>query len=488
MRSLPNSSPLLSADRLPLAAGSAAILVEALLTDTTDLRTEIVVRALRYDPALVLWGLCHLDRPHTSVAATLDRLATQFDDRLPEFLVGSPVAVRSTVAMEPRNQDTSARLAVDSVQVAERAARLADAEHETIAEAAYLLGLLHNLPAWLSVFDPEAAKNPLPKTVEELWDVLRPYLGPLESQSTQMAGEYVVAAVCGHVGAGEVPAQGVGGETESAVRQHWAANIHLSEQLMPLAQRLRRLDQLESEFTAAVEEDKLKAMYKLAAGAGHEINNPLGSIAGRAQLLLRDETDPERRRTLAKINSQAFRAHEMIADMMLFARPPAPRCEVVDAAVLIDEVIAGMQEISQQREAKMVSNVQKGVSLLSADTSQLMVVLRAMCTNSLEAMGHGGRIEISARHDQDIASSRRGEEVAFPKGVIEIVVSDNGPGFAPEDRKHLFDPFYSGREAGRGLGFGLSKCWRIIRNHGGAIDVESTPGQGATFRIKLPAA
>jgi signal transduction histidine kinase len=117
-----------------------------------------------------------------------------------------------------------------------------------------------------------------------------------------------------------------------------------------------------------------------------------------------------------------------------------------------------------------------------------MVVLRAMCTNSLEAMGHGGRIEISARHDQDIASSRRGEEVAFPKGVIEIVVSDNGPGFAPEDRKHLFDPFYSGREAGRGLGFGLSKCWRIIRNHGGAIDVESTPGQGATFRIKLPAA
>ena len=178
----------------------------------------------------------------------------------------------------------------------------------------------------------------------------------------------------------------------------------------------------------------------------------------------------------------------MIADMMLFARPPAPRCEVVDAAVLIDEVITGMQEISQQREAKMISNVQKGVSLLSADTSQLMVVLRAMCTNSLEAMGHGGRIEISARHDQGIGSSRRGEEVAFPKGVIEIVVSDNGPGFAPEDRKHLFDPFYSGREAGRGLGFGLSKCWRIIRNHGGAIDVESTPGQGATFRIKLPAA
>jgi signal transduction histidine kinase len=71
-------------------------------------------------------------------------------------------------------------------------------------------------------------------------------------------------------------------------------------------------------------------------------------------------------------------------------------------------------------------------------------------------------------------------------GEVEIRVADNGPGILPEHRRHLFDPFYSSRQAGRGLGFGLSKCWRIVTNHGGRIEVQSEPGQGATFTIRLP--
>ena len=67
------------------------------------------------------------------------------------------------------------------------------------------------------------------------------------------------------------------------------------------------------------------------------------------------------------------------------------------------------------------------------------------------------------------------------------MVTDTGPGISPEVRRHLFDPFYSGREAGRGLGFGLAKCWRIITDHGGQIDITSEPGRGATFVLRLPA-
>ncbi len=89
--------------------------------------------------------------------------------------------------------------------------------------------------------------------------------------------------------------------------------------------KLARLDELERRFDAAVQHAKLEAMKELAYGAGHEINNPLANIATRAQTLLRDETNPERRRKLAAINAQAFRAHEMIADLMLFARPPQMR-------------------------------------------------------------------------------------------------------------------------------------------------------------------
>jgi signal transduction histidine kinase len=89
----------------------------------------------------------------------------------------------------------------------------------------------------------------------------------------------------------------------------------------------------------------------------------------------------------------------------------------------------------------------------------------------LEAIGHHGHVQIGLRR--------------LP-GRVEIRVTDDGPGILPEHRRHLFDPFYSARQAGRGLGFGLSKCWRIVTNHGGLIDVESEPGQGATFTITLP--
>ena len=249
--------------------------------------------------------------------------------------------------------------------------------------------------------------------------------------------------------------------------------------------KLCRLARLEGEFEAALEEAKLQAMYKLAAGAGHEINNPLGSIAGRAQLLLRDEAEPDRRRTLAKINSQAFRAHEMIADMMLFARPPKPEYEEIVPDSLLEGLIEELEEITEQQEAQIKSHIADDVVSFRADAAQLRVVLRAMCTNALEASGMGGRVEITVGRGP--ARKSLGAP-ASPATTVQITVRDNGPGFSEEEREHLFDPFYSGREAGRGLGFGLSKCWRIIRNHGGSIDVTSDPGCGATFEISLPAA
>jgi len=99
------------------------------------------------------------------------------------------------------------------------------------------------------------------------------------------------------------------------------------------------------------------------------------------------------------------------------------------------------------------------------------VVLKAVVQNALEALGHGGHVEVALRHGA---------------GEVEISVADDGPGITPGERRHLFDPFYSARQAGRGLGMGLAKCWRIVTNHGGRIEVESTPGRGATFTIRLP--
>jgi signal transduction histidine kinase len=258
----------------------------------------------------------------------------------------------------------------------------------------------------------------------------------------------------------------------------WSGRSASTRALPELTRRLNRLACLERDFEAALHEQKLQAMYKLAAGAGHEINNPLGSIAGRAQLLLRDESDPERRRTLAKINTQAFRAHEMIADMMLFAKPPEPVKQPVDLVELIRKAAQELRDAAGQRNTKIIKQADAERVMVEADPTQLMVVIHALCNNALEALGGGGHIEILARRANGASASNS----------AAIVVRDNGPGIAPEHRPHLFDPFYSGREAGRGLGFGLSKCWRIVEKHGGDIRVESAPGHGATFTILLPAA
>lgn len=230
-----------------------------------------------------------------------------------------------------------------------------------------------------------------------------------------------------------------------------------------------------------VEFAKLDAMKELAYGASHEINNPLANISARAQTLLRDERDPERRRALEAINHQALRAHEMISDLMLFARPPRLDVRPVDLAAIVEQVVAEVSADCQRRGIETALDVAGDLPALSGDPVQLAVAVKALVVNAVEAIGRSGRVEVSVRTLVGGDASDWDEQAA-----VRIEVRDNGPGIRPEVRTHLFEPFYSGREAGRGLGFGLPKAWRIVTAHGGRIWAESTEGEGATFVIELP--
>lgn len=219
------------------------------------------------------------------------------------------------------------------------------------------------------------------------------------------------------------------------------------------------------------EQARLDALKELAYGASHEINNPLANISTRAQTLLRMEADPEKRRMLAAIHSQAMRAHEMIADLMLFARPPQLSLTEFDLIELAKRVLEELrpQATGQRTELALLN---RGTTLrLTADATQTAVALRAVIQNALEALGSDGKIEVTI-------SKQRGHAI--------VTIGDDGPGIPAEARPHIFEPFYSGREAGRGLGFGLSKCWRIVTDHGGQIDYIPGRPHGAIFRIRLP--
>lgn len=226
-------------------------------------------------------------------------------------------------------------------------------------------------------------------------------------------------------------------------------------------------------FAAAVAAAKREALYQFAYGLSHEINNPLANIASRAQTLLLDERDPERRRKLATINQQAFRAHEMIADLMLYARPPEPALAAVDLAQIADQIAAEMQPLAVEQGTTLVREASAGPLVIQADATQIGVALRAIVQNALEALRVGGRVQIGVR--------------AEPTYAI-LSVADSGPGIPAEHVPHLFDPFFSGREAGRGLGLGLCKAWRIAELHRGSIQVDLPPTGGATFSLRLPRA
>jgi signal transduction histidine kinase len=247
--------------------------------------------------------------------------------------------------------------------------------------------------------------------------------------------------------------------------------------LPALLQKLTNCRRESENLRARLEREKLESLKELAYGASHEINNPLANIASRAQTLLADEHDAERRRKLVTIYRQAMRAHEMIADLMLFSRPPKLNPSPCNMQQIASRVVDEQREMAQEYSVELEFEPCNETVTALADETQIGVAIQALVRNALEAVGQGGHVWVAIRPIE--ASADR---------CVEIAVRDDGPGISDEVRQHMFDPFYSGREAGRGLGFGLSKCWRIVTDHGGQVVVQRSASVGAEIVIQLPAA
>ncbi len=232
--------------------------------------------------------------------------------------------------------------------------------------------------------------------------------------------------------------------------------------------------ELKSSFQQELETEKLKSIKQLAYGASHEINNPLANIATRAQTLLVDERNPERRRKLGSIYVQSMRAHEMISDMMLFAHPPQPKFDACDIYQVCQNVIRDNRSVfSETKKIRFNLRRYPNVPEIECDKTQIAEVFAALLRNSCESIMDSGRIDVKI----------------WPRDEANICLSitDDGEGISDEIRVHMFDPYYSGREAGRGLGFGLSKSWTIVTQlHAGQIDVRTLNDGRTEIQILLP--
>lgn len=224
---------------------------------------------------------------------------------------------------------------------------------------------------------------------------------------------------------------------------------------------------------------KLEALAEFAAGAGHEINNPLATIIGRAQMLLKDEKDPQRRQMLLSIGAQAYRIRDMIGDVMLFGRPPRPELQKINLAGMIAQLLTRIASELAEHRTTVQAQIPNSI-MVSADPVQLNIVIHELIRNSRQALQPvGGEIQISA-----IVSAA---SVSDATATVTIEILDHGKGFTQIECEHAFDPFFSGRQAGRGLGFGLSKCWRIINLLGGTLEIHSSPTGPTRVRVTLPA-
>ena len=275
----------------------------------------------------------------------------------------------------------------------------------------------------------------------------------------------------------------------------WTQPDVLSTTIKPLIELATKTCRTQAEYQHQLETEKLAAMKQLAYGASHEINNPLANIATRAQTMLGAETHPEKRNKLATIYQQAMRAHEMISDMMLFAHPPATCVTTVSLRQVMRRFIGQLEDCKPQKEEAIETNVFIGPHFdhIAVDVTQFLVVLQMLVRNSKEAIratkNAVGEIEIRAELvDRTAPGLPRRLQLGPVTRFLQVSVEDNGIGVDAQVRRHLFDPFFSGREAGRGLGFGLSKTWRIVEQHGGEIvlDEAHPANQGARFVFWLP--
>jgi signal transduction histidine kinase len=467
--------------QLPLADPSAAALAEALLAGAVE-RPELLRDALAEDAALTLWAIIRASQLDGRQPDTIADVADWLSQRCHEAFdwPRGQVAAASEPSTAAKRQwaDLTAR----SVAVALGATELGEREIKGDRRHAYLLGLLHAAGEWLqSGGGGEAAA-----AIAYLPGRLAARLSRLGSVSMDEPDEdpvlQVVAEAVLVLGDRRRKPRHREFDTDrlrslgDRAARRWTNAVPGAGRCLPaLIGRLAELKRLSTDFHDELQRQKLAALRAFAYGAGHEINNPLANIATRAQTLLRNETDPERRRALATINSQVFRAHEMITDVMLFARPPQLAPEPTDLVALIDTVLGELKPMADEQGTELERIVDDETVTIGADKDQLATALKAMCVNSLEAIGHGGRVVVELKRAVDESS-----------GCVQMVVRDTGPGIPPDVREHIFDPFFSGREAGRGLGFGLSKSWRIVTDHGGRIDVAGHEGQGATFVITLP--
>jgi two-component system NtrC family sensor kinase len=218
--------------------------------------------------------------------------------------------------------------------------------------------------------------------------------------------------------------------------------------------------------------DRLATIGQLAAGVAHELNEPLASVLSFAELLKEDRgLSAQGAKDLSTILTAALRARVVVRQLLFFAREVPTIKQAVDVGDVVAEALSLLQSRFDKENVKCELKLAPDLPKIVADPAQLHQVVVNLLVNALQAMPGGGRLTISTTADE--------EGVCF-------AVEDTGVGMSEEVKKNIFLPFFTTKEVGQGTGLGLPVVHGIVTAHGGSVSVETEPGRGSRFEVRLP--
>jgi signal transduction histidine kinase/CheY-like chemotaxis protein len=234
---------------------------------------------------------------------------------------------------------------------------------------------------------------------------------------------------------------------------------------------------------------KMEAIGTLATGMAHEFNNVLRAILANVDLARTDiASEHPVRANIEEIGKAGRRAKDFVQRILAFARPEAPQRRRLKPCEVVLEAVSSMRATVPPR-IQLVAEISPDTPEILADATQIHQLLVNLCTNACQAMeGRSGKIPVRLSGTTLSAAAMHGSPGRQPGRFAHFSVSDSGIGIDPAIRERIFDPFFSTKPVGQGTGLGLAVVHGIVQAHGGAIEVESRHGEGATFHVYLPAA
>jgi nitrogen-specific signal transduction histidine kinase len=231
---------------------------------------------------------------------------------------------------------------------------------------------------------------------------------------------------------------------------------------------------------------RLQMVGQLASGIAHNFNNIIGAILGYSEMAATEiEAGAKAAGHVAEIQRAAERGRNLIDGILTFGRPSGARTSLVSAPALLDETASLLRATLPTGIELVVSDAPPDLAVFG-EAAQVQQIILNLCKNAAQAMEGSGRICIMADSQQlDQPRALSHGELA-PGRYVRLIVTDSGPGISDEVARRLFEPFFTTRAAGTGLG--LATVREIVRDHEGALNVVSTPGQGSRFEAWLPAA